>query len=447
MNTPQNSAASALPENLWDKPAELDKESAAQRRKLILAGSIFVILFLLSAFVPIGGAVLGMGQVGVESRVKRIAHPTGGVIAQITVANGEHVKAGELLMRLDDLVTGADARFSALTVEQLLAQRARLEAERVGAGSISFPLELTGAGSVSARQAMDDERRLFALRNSEMNQVRAQLAARVSQYSNQISGYQAQIASLQRQRELIEPERRSVQELLEKQLVTISRVNQLERTAAELDGNIASLHSQIAAARAQISEAQEQSIQVIQSRRADAGKQLSEINAALNQQQLRSVAATDQQDRSEIRAPYTGTVEKLAFAAIGDVVRPAEPIMEIVPDADQLVIEVMISPDDVDQVQVGQNATVRFTSLNRANTPTVEGHVAYVASDRTEDPESGQSFFLARIAVDQRELKSRNLKLRSGIPAEVQIHTGDRPLLSYIFKPISDQLARAFRDS
>lgn len=447
MNMPQQSSSRSLPDELWEAPADVDEETRTQRRKLAIVGSIFIVLFLLSAFVPIGGAVLGLGQVGVESRVKRIAHPTGGVISQIMVANGEHVRAGQLLMRLDDRVTGADARFSALTVEQLLAQRGRLEAERVGSASITFPAELTRASGPTAARAMQDEQRLFALRNAELGQIRAQLSSRVQQYSDQISGFRAQIASLQRQRELIEPERRSVQELAEKQLVTISRVNQLERTAAELDGNIAALRSQIAAAQAQISEAQEQSIQVVQSRRADAGTQLAETNTALNQTQLRSVAATDQQDRSEIRAPYTGTVEKIAFAAIGDVVRPAEPIMEIVPDADQLVIEVMVSPDDVDQVQVGQDATVRFTSFNRANTPTLEGKVAYVAADSTRDQESKQSFFVARIAVDQAALKSSNLKLRSGTPAEVQIHTGNRSLLSYIFKPISDQFARAFRDS
>jgi len=430
----------------WDEPVAADREMRGVQRNLAIVGGIFVVLFILAALVPIGGAVLGAGQVGVESRVKRIAHPTGGVIAEILVTNGERVEAGQLLMRLDDRVTGADARYSALTVEQLLAQRGRLEAERVGASSISFPAEVTRTRSASAAQAMADERRLFALRQAEIGQVQAQLAARVRQYGDQIRGYQAQIGSLRRQRELIEPERRSVQELWEKQLVTISRVNQLERTAAELDGNIASLQSQIAAAQAQISEAQEQSIQVVQSRRAESGTSLAETNAALNQQQLRSVAAEDQQDRSEIRAPYSGTVEKIAFASIGDVVRPAEPIMEIVPDADQLVIEVMVSPDDVDQVQVGQEATVRFSSFNRSNTPEIGGRVAYVATDRSQDPESQQSFFVARIAVDQRELKARRLKLRSGMPAEVHIHTGDRSLLSYIFKPLSDQFARAFRD-
>ena len=430
----------------WGEPLPADDETRGIQRNLAIVAAIFVALFLLAALVPIGGAVLGAGQVGVESRVKRIAHPTGGVIARIFVINGEHVEAGQLLMRLDDRVTGADARYSALTVEQLLAQRGRLEAERIGSASIQFPAELTRSGNATAVQAMADERRLFALRTTEIAQVQAQLKSRVRQYGDQIRGYQAQISSLRQQRELIEPERKSVQELWDKQLVTISRLNELERTAVELDGHIASLQSQIAAAQAQISETQEQAIQVVQSRRAEAGQSLAETNTALNQQQLRSVAADDQQDRSEIRAPYSGTVEKIAFAAIGDVVRPAEPIMEIVPDADQLVIEVKVSPDDVDQVQVGQDATIRFPSFNRSNTPEFGGRVAYVASDQSQDAEAKQSFFVARITVDQGELKASGLKLRSGIPAEVHVHTGNRSLLSYIFKPLGDQFARAFRD-
>jgi HlyD family type I secretion membrane fusion protein len=159
------------------------------------------------------------------------------------------------------------------------------------------------------------------------------------------------------------------------------------------------------------------------------------------------VAAADQQDRSEIRAPYSGTVEKIAFAAIGDVVRPAETIMEIVPDADRLVIEASVSPDDVDQIRLHQHAIVRFSSFNRAATPEIAGRVSYVAADRSVNPESNGAFFLVRIAVDQRDLASRGLKLRSGTPAEVHIQTGKRSLLTYLFKPLSDQFTRAFRDS
>jgi HlyD family secretion protein len=427
-----------------DAPANV-VSSARLRRALLYVAGVFLLLFLLAAFVPIGGAVLGTGQVGVESRVKRIAHPTGGVIAQILVANGEQVEAGQLLMRLDDRVTGADALYSNLTVEQLLAQRARLEAERLGTGAIVFPAELTSATTGSARRAIEDERRLFGIRGSEQAQLRAQLASRIIQLNDEIGGYQAQIQALRKQRALVEPERQSVQELWDAQLVTISRVNQLERTAADLEGNIAALQAQIASTRGRITETQEQAIQLREARRAEAGQELAQINTALNQQQLRSVAALDQQDRSEIRAPSSGTVEKIAFAAIGEVVRPAEPIMEIVPTADQMVVEALVAPEDIDRVRAGQPAVVRFTSFNMAATPEIKGQVTYVAADRSENREAQQFFYMARIEVDQQDLAREGLRLRSGMPAEVHIQTGNRSLLSYVFKPFQDQLARAFR--
>lgn len=417
------------------------------RRALKWGGGLLALVFVLAMFVPIGGAVLGNGSVGVESRVKRIAHPFGGVIAEIAVSNGERVSKGQLLMRLDDKVTGADATYSSLTVEQLLAQKARLEAERLGSGAIVFPPELTTSNLPSARQAMADERRLFDMRRVEEGQIRSQLGARIVQLNAEITSLNAQIDSMQRQKALIEPERQGVKELWDKDLVTINRLNQMERTAAEMDGRMASLHAQIAQTRSQISETQERSIQLSQTRRVEAGNELGRVLTALNEQRVRSVSAGDQQNRSEIRAPYSGIVEKIAFSAVGEVVRPAEPIMEIVPDSDEMIVEVAISPSDVDQVRKGQVARVRFSAFNLASTPEIDGKVAYVATDRSDNPDNQQSFYTVRITIDQAAVRKEGLKLRSGMPAEVHIHTGNRSMLSYITKPLRDQFARAFRDN
>lgn len=431
---------------LWDEAPRPAATVFDPKKALKIGSAILAAMFLLAAVVPIGAAVIGAGQVTAQSRVKRIAHPVGGVIAAINVANGDHVEKGQLLMRLDDRVTGADALYSNLTVEQLLAQRARLEAERLSAPAIAFPPELLNANTDSARKAMADEQRLFQERRREEGQLLAQLNARTRQYNEQIHGIQGQIAALNRQRQLIEPERAGVRDLWNKQLVTINRLNELERTAADIDGNTASLSAQIAQARARITETQEQAIQLGQTRRVQAGTDLAQVNATLNQQQLRSVSADDQKNRSEIRAPYSGTVEKIAFTAIGDVVRPAESIMEIVPDRDELVVEAGISPTDVDQVRRGQPARVRFTSFNRAATPEIPGRVAYVATDRSENQQTQQSFYTVRIAIDQGALKREGLDLRNGMPAEVYIQTGSRSLISYVLKPLRDQFARAFRD-
>lgn len=427
--------------------ADKAKSPVLLKRLLMTIGGLLIVLLVLAAVVPMGGAVIGGGAVGVESRVKRIAHPTGGVIKAIYVRNGEHVKQGQLLMRLDDRVTGADAMYSNLTVEQLLAQRARLEAERLGSGKLLFPPELSASRNPSAAKAMADEARLFSIRQTEEAGLRAQLAARILQYNEEIRGLEAQIAALKQQRKLIEPERQGVKDLWDKQLVTINRLNQLERTAVDLDGNVGALQAQIAQSRARITEAQQQSIQLGQTRRVQAGTDLAQVNTALNQQQLRSVAASDQQDRSEIRAPYTGVIEKIAFAAIGDVVRPAEPIMEIVPDRDVFVVEAMISPTDIDQVMKGQSARVLFSAFNRPTTPEILGKVTYVATDRSENQEANQAYYMVRIEVDLAAVKKEGLVLRSGMPAEVFIETGNRSMLSYLTKPFMDQFMRAFRDN
>jgi len=433
--------------DLWRQDNAGIAAPRALRRLLLAVVALFLVLLALAATVPIDGAVIGAGQITVETRVKRVAHPTGGVIGAILVHNGDHVVAGQVLLRLDDRVTGADARLADLTVDQLLAQQARAQAERLGLAAIVFPAELTGAGTPAAARAMDDERRLFALHRSEERGMQAQLAARVLQDNAEIHGFEAQIAALNEQRRLIERERQGVRELWDKQLVTISRMNQLDRTAVDLDGSRGSLEAQIAQTRAKIIEAREQAIQLTQSRRVAAGNELAQINTQLNQQQIRRVTANDSRDRSDVRAPYAGTVEKIAFAAVGDVIRPAEPILEIVPDHDAMVVEAMISPAQIDQVRAGLDARIRLPGLNRAATPELPGRVIYVATDRTENADTHQVYYLARVAIDPAALAQPGFALKSGMPAEVHIAAGRRSLLSYLMKPLRDQFARAFRDS
>ena len=426
-----------------------ERTIAARLRFSLVAIAVLVFGFGgAMVFVPIGGAVVGAGQVGVESRIKRVAHPTGGIISAIYVQNGDHVNKGDILMRLDSQVSGTQSALSSLTVDQLMAQRARLEAERLGAASIRFPSELLARIDIGARKAMADEEKLFRIRQSEQGGMRAQLSARVAQYRKQIDGYQAQIGALQKQAALIEPERASVKELWDKNLVTISRLNQIERTSVDLQGSIASLQAQIAQTAARITEANEQLIQLGETRRADAGTQLATTNGSLNQEQIRNVNATDLHERSVIRAPYSGTVDKVAFATIGDVVKPAETIMEVVPDRDRLLVEAMVSPSDIDQITSGQRARIRFSAFNSTATPEIAGKVAVVAPERTTDQETRQSYYAVRVAVDARDLaRWPELKLRPGMPAEIYIETGSRSMLSYITKPLRDQFARAFRDN
>ena len=429
-----------------------DHPEPGLRRELRRAKQGIAVLVLglgvAAALVPMAGAVVGTGHVGVASLIKRVTHPTGGVIAQIYVANGDHVRTGDPLIRFDDAVSGSESSLAALSVYQLLAQRARLEAERLGGQRVSFPDQLLRSTDPGARQAMADEARLFQLRQAEQVSLRAQLATRIVQYRRQIGGYNAQISAYRQQSVLIEPERRGVKELWDKGLVTISRKNELERSAVDLQGSMASLQASIAQTEARVTEVQEQIIQLAQTRRAEAGSQLASINAALNEQQSRNVAAADTQSRSLIRAAYPGLVDKLTFAAIGDVVRPAEPIMEIVPDNDQLVVEAIISPSDIDQIHKGQPARIRFTGLNSTATPEVPGKVIFIAADQTIDPKSQASYFAVRVQIDAKAVaRGTGVTLKPGMPAEVFVETGHRSMLSYLTKPLQDQFARAFRDN
>jgi len=420
---------------------------AIRQMKLVLA-ALFGGLGLLAALVPIGGAVIGAGQVGVESRVKQITHPVGGVISQILVQNGQFVRRGQVLVRLDDRVMGVDATFSALSVDQLLAQQARLEAERIGGATINFPATLTARKTDGAQRAMADETALFRTKTSEYARLEAQLQARIRQYGQEISADNAQIAALEQQQRLLVPERAGVQTLWAKKLVTIGKLNQLERTAADIEGQIGAFHAKIAQSNAQITEVRERILQLAQTRRSDAGTQLAQVNAALNQQLVRSATATDAFDRSIIRAPYDGVVDKLAFTTIGGVIRPAEVIMELVPVRDRLLVEGMVSPSDIDRVQVGQPARVRFTAFSVTDSLELPGKVSFVAAERTTERDTQHSYYTVRVEIDQAELKRNAAKqLKPGMPAEIYVSTGNRSMLSYITKPMRDQFARAFRDS
>ena len=417
------------------------------RLAMLAAGALGVLVLGGATLVPIGGAVIASAQVAPESRIKRIAHPTGGVISKIYVQDGDVVKQGALLMRLDTNVAALDARESERSLDQLLAQRARLTAELEDRSAISFPAELQASAQEAPRAAMQAEQRRFILNRAEQHSLAAQLGERVNQLRRQIDGYRVQIAALHDQKTLIGPELDAVRTLKARGYVTIRRVNEMERTAIELDGSMGALEANIAQSQAAIAEAEEQRIQIGQSARAQAGAQLAEVEAAINQQRIASASAGDRFDRSAIRAPYAGTVDKMAYNAVGEVVRPAETIMQIVPSDDRPVFEGAVTPSDIDRVRVGQKARVRLSAFNQATTPEVSGTVAYVSADPASDQQTGARYYRVRVSLDRgSQAIAGKFPLVSGMPAELFIETGSRSMLSYISKPLRDQFARAFRD-
>lgn len=241
----------------YDGGGDLDPERSVRKKlrlSFIAVGVLVASLILAAMVIQIGGAVIGAGSVAVESRPQEVAHPEGGVLSQVLVREGQRVRAGDLLMRLDTSVSGPSAALTSGTVDQLLARRARLEAEREGRAGIGFPPELARRSDAAAQSAMAGEARLFALRRQERAGLVAQLNERIQQTNEQIRSYSAQISALNKQAQLIEPERRGVRELWDQNLVTIGRLNQLERSAVDLQGSAAALQANIDQSRARISE-------------------------------------------------------------------------------------------------------------------------------------------------------------------------------------------------
>lgn len=427
--------------------AERFDERARSRTRLamIAAGALGVLVIGGGALVPIGGAVIAAAEVAPESQVKRIAHPTGGVIAQLLVQDGDSVTKGDVLIRLDTQVSAVAAEFSERSLAQLLAQRARLTAEVEDRASVTFPSELAAQETPEAAEARAAEQRRFALARAERASLKGQLAERVSQFERQIDGYNAQIGSLIKQQELILPELEMLREMRGEGYVTIRRLNEMERTAIDLEGSIGALRANIAQANAGIAQVRQQRIQIDQTARTEAGRELGLVEAAINDQRVAKASAGDSFDRSTVRATESGTVDKLAYAAVGEVVRPAETILQIVPDDDNLVFNGIVLPSDIDRVAVGQPTRIRLSAFNQATTPELVGEVTFVSADPVTIEASGARVFRVRAALalgEQQRLGS--VELVSGMPAELFIETGSRSMLSYITKPLTDQFSRAF---
>lgn len=426
-------------------PGPHPREQLTRRVRLaaILLGGFVVLVLLMSTVLRVEGAVVGSGEVTVESGVKVISHAGGGVLAKVLVRNGDHVRAGQPLLQLDTDVTTVGSSSAETGYLELVARRARLGAERDGRSTIAFPPVLSSEAGAAYRAR---ERRNFELGRRERASNRKLLGERIAQYEQEIAGYRAQIDAIDGQMKLIGPELEGVRKLYAQKLITVSRMNELERTAVQLQGTRASLESQIARARAHIAETQEQMVAIDQSRRTDAAAELAQIAPQLNDQEVRRASAQDQLHRSVIRAPQNGVIDKLAYTAIGSAIPAGQPILELVPDRDTLIVEAHIRPQDVDQLRIGQSARISFSGLDLQTTPELPGTVAFISPDLTRDSQTGASFYRIRVALRGDALDRNRIALKAGMPAEIFVVTGSRSILSYLLKPLADQVSRAFRE-
>jgi HlyD family secretion protein len=399
-----------------------------------------------AVLVPLSAAVMVPGTLVVESSVKKIQHPTGGIIAEIPVHDGMHVNKAELLVRLDEVQVRASLQVLAKQLDQTQVRIARLIAERDGMDEPKLPGRLAD-GRTGTRELFAAEISLFKARASARQNQKELLHGRIAQLEQEIDGLNAQVKSKAAQLELISSELTGVRTLYEKQLVTLTRLTALQRDAARLDGEQGQLISTIAETRSKINEAELQITRIDQDLRTEVMKDLRDAQDKETELEERIVAARDQLDRIEIRAPTSGVVHQLSVHTIGGVIGRGEVMMEIVPDADDLQIQAKLPPNDIDHVRVDQRAFVRFSAFNQRTTPQLNGVVSYVSADLSHDRQPEPAYYTVRVRIPGNErLRLHSLQLVSGMPAEVFLQTGSRTMMSYLLKPISDQLQRTFSE-
>jgi HlyD family secretion protein len=404
-----------------------------------------------AALTEIAGAVLAPGTVVVESKVKKVQHPTGGIVGEIRVEDGDAVKAGDLLVRLDDTTTRANLVAITKQLDELAVRQARLLSEQVGSATLRFPksimdrLQDPTIGNITS-----SEQTLFESRTAARDGQKSQLLERVAQLTSETDGLETQIAAKAEQIALADDELSRIQPLEKVRLVPSTKMTGARRDLSALRGEHAQLMSTQAQVKDKIAETRLQILQIDQELRSEVGKELRESQGKEAELIERKITAEDQLKRVEIRAPQTGIVHQLTAHTVGGVVGPGEPIMLIVPEDDKLVIEAKISPADIDHVHTSQEAFVRFPAFNQRTTPEFTGTVQVISADLSHDTgqsQQGPPYYLVRVVLSARErARLGALKLLPGMPAEVHIATPSRTALSYIVKPITDQIALAFKE-
>lgn len=429
-------------------------------RKWPVAGSVWLgvigIVLLVGGFAlwaatsQIAGAVIASGQIEVEHHRQIVQHPDGGVVAEILTSDGQHVDAGQVLIRLDGALLKTDLAIVEGQYFELLARRGRLEAERADEANLTFPTVLTEASA--ANPALNDmmagQGSLFRARKETLSKSLEQFARQSEQIDAEISGIDAQSEALGTQRALLEKELIDQRSLLAKGLAQTSRVLSLEREAARLDGQLGEMAASRARAATRKSEIDIARLRLVAQRREDAETELREMGQRELELAERRRGLSDQITRLEIRAPVSGLVHQMQITTPRSVIRAAEPILYIIPQDRPLVIAARIAPIHIDEVTLGQPVRLRFAAFSARNTPEIDGQVTRISADALIDEATRAAYYRAEIAISPGETdRLAGLALLPGMPVEVFIQTGERSPLAYLVKPLADYFTRAFRES
>lgn len=435
-----------------DNQAKPDDGDAVYRLgSRVLAGSLLGLLLLggvggWAATAQLTGAVIAQGVVAVDQNLKTIQHRDGGIVNMIGVREGDHVRAGQVLLRLEDAQTKAELSIVRSQIIELTARRARLVAERDSLARIEFPGTLDAADAEVA-PILQGETRLFDGNRLNRESQKQQLELGVVQIGEEIGGLEAQRASKVDEMELVEVEYLKVKGLADARLIEGSRLYTASRERTRLLGERGEIDAAIARARTRMSEIRLQIIAIDENSRTEAQRELSVVETRLSEFQDRRTVIDDRLTRTDIRAPIDGIVNELNVHTLGGVITPAEVLVTIVPADARLKVEAKLAPTSIDQIHIGQPARLRFSAFNQRTTPELKGSVTYVAAATTREPATGEVFYLGNVEVDPQEMaKLGGQALLPGMPVEVFVSTDERTPVSYIFKPFMDQLNRAFRE-
>lgn len=425
----------------------------APKLELIVGGAIIVVFFVLflgwAAFAPLDAGAYADGNVAVSGNRQAVQHREGGVVSALHVAEGDTVQRGQILLTLSSGELKATERGVAGQVYALLAQRSRLVAERDGLRAIPTPQEFNGLppeDAALAQESLRIQQLQFGARRTGRSTETGVLSQRIAQLNDQIDGYERQIESNIEQQRLIQEELTGMRGLAEKGYAPQTRVRALERSAAQLDGELGSLRAQIARSREAVGETRLQMAGVNTKMGEDVADQLRQIDVQLNELRPRMVELRNQISRAEVRAPATGQVVGLTIFTQGGVIQPGQTLMEVVPNDASQVIVAQVKPTDVDNLQVGQETEIKFPGLRERNPPIVHGRVSRISADSFTVEQTGATYFRAEIVVPASELEKLGRSaetLRPGAPAQVIILLRKRTALAYILEPLTNNLWRS----
>jgi HlyD family secretion protein len=430
------------------------EQTKTSLRRYVRLGFASVVLVLgvgtaWAAFARIQAAVIAPGRTVVETYSKKVQHREGGIVQQLNVTEGATVEAGQVLVVLDDTEDRASLGIIEAALTEWYAKRARLQAERDGAAEIEFPVDLLARkDEPDVAAILSGQRKLFETQRAGIVGRKDQLTERIGQFNEEIKGLDAQIAAKAAQFGFIQDELTGLKSLQSQGLVQTGKVLALEREAARLEGERGQLVAQLASTRGQIAEAKLQIIQLEDDYRTRSLADLRETEGQISEHEERRVAIQSKLQRTIIKAPISGFIHQLAVHTIGGVITPGETIMQIVPTSDEIIIEAEVRPQDIEQIHVGQTAVLHFPGLERRTTPRLYGEVTQISADLTKPEMPGaQPFFAVRLKLGQSELKKLEVdKLVPGMPAEAFIQTRERSPIDYLLQPLTDQVARTFRE-